>query len=119
MKGVIKWIKDNLSGIHHCAVVLKPGQLTSDQRATCFGVCASCDLQRGLKLTLGSANPLQPSLKSRVNCSLNDAWVSPIRNVVSSETCPRRVHLANKQMESMFKKVKVMAVREEGVTMGK
>lgn len=113
-KGIIAWIKSMSNGIHF-DVVLKPGQLTELQRKECFGACTNCSFQNGLKLTLRSTNPVDPSLKARTLCGLNDEWVTPIREQPSSETCSRRLHAANKQMARVMSRVmKPEAVEEMG-----
>jgi|CXWL01.1.fsa_nt_gi hypothetical protein len=99
-KGIIAWIKSMASGITHFNVVLKPGQLTDSQRKECFGACTECPFQNGLKLELRANNPLDPSLRARTHCSLIEAWVTPILLEASFEDCPRRIHIANKQMAS-------------------
>lgn len=113
--GVKAWIKEMSRGIRHFEIVLISGQLTDPQRKECFGVCVDCSLQRGLKLTLSSTNPVDPSLRARTLCELNNQWVTPILEQESSETCPRRIHAANKQMAGVMSRV----LMPETETMGK
>lgn len=103
------------SGITHLDMVLKPGQLTDSQRKECFGACTDCSIQNGLKLVLRANNPVDPSLKARTLCGLNQEWVTPILQQESSETCPRRIRAANKQMGRVMSRV----MKPEEVEMGK
>ena len=114
-KGIIAWIKSMASGITHFNVVLKPGQLTDPQRKECFGACTECPFQKGLKLELRANRPHDPGLRARTQCSLIDAWVAPILQQESSETCPRRIRAANKQMALVVSRV----MKHEAVEMGK
>lgn len=96
-KKLKEWVLAKSKGNHHYEVVLKNGCLTQETKAELFGKCTDCQFNNGEKLEVGVKNPLDPSIKPRVNCAvMNGLWVTPIK--LDGKICNRLTHVENKKM---------------------
>lgn len=96
---LVTLVLDESGGKNHYMVVLKKGFLSQAEEEGMFGLCVGCPLNDGQKFEVAVKNPLDPSIKPRVNCSaMNGQWVKPMKQGTNPDDCSRRTHVSAKKM---------------------